>query len=70
LSPNYFTVRVQSNIGDAVEIKLYDMLGQQVEMAKGGVGESIRVGGGLSLGTYIITIQQGKNIATVKVSKL
>ncbi|NII23440.1 T9SS type A sorting domain-containing protein, partial [Pseudoflavitalea sp. X16] len=70
VSKNYFTVNVQSNTADVVEIKVYDIIGKQVEIARGGIGASIRVGTNLASGTYILKIRQGKNNETIRVSKL
>ena len=69
VSESYFTVNVQSNTSDAVQIKVYDIIGRQVEMARGGIGESIRVGYSLAQGTYILRVRQGNNNGTIVVSK-
>jgi hypothetical protein len=70
VSENYFTVNVQSNTPEAFEIKVYDIAGRQIEMARGGIGKSIRIGHNWSSGVYILSVCQGRHIATIKVSKL
>jgi hypothetical protein len=70
ISQTYFTVNVQSNKPDAVEIKIYDIIGRQVEMARGGIGEPIRIGNSLAQGLYILNISQGNDTKTIRVSKL
>jgi hypothetical protein len=65
----YFTVQVQSNTNPAVEIRVFDMSGRQVQQARGGVGESFRLGSLLMQGMYIVDVKQGSNHSTIKVVK-
>jgi len=69
VSETYFTVNVQSNTADAVQIRIYDIAGRQVETARAGIGESTRVGHRLASGQYILTVSQGNNNSTIRVSK-
>ena len=68
-SQSYFTLVFKSSSDEAAEIKVYDMAGRQVDQKRGAKGESIRFGGQLVQGMYIVEVRQGTNQKLLKVIK-
>jgi hypothetical protein len=68
-STTYFTVQVQSNTYEPVELRVFDMTGREVRKYRGAVGESFRVGQSLTQGTYLMQVLQGKNSSVTKLIK-
>lgn len=68
-STSFFTIQVQSNTNEVVEMQVYDIRGRKVGQYRGAVGESFRVGAGLMQGTYLLEVLQGKNRSVSKLIK-
>jgi hypothetical protein len=68
-STTYFTIQVQSNTNEPVEIKIFDVQGRQVHQYRGAVGETFKVGHSLMQGAYFMQVLQGKNKSVTKLFK-
>jgi hypothetical protein len=69
-SQSFFTLTVQSTTTDvAAYIRVFDMSGRLVDEKRGAIGESIRFGGTLVQGMYVVQVLQGNNLKVVKVIK-
>jgi hypothetical protein len=69
-STSYFTLKVASSSNDKVEVRVFDLAGNNLEKLTGLPGESIRFGDKLKQGLYIVKISQGSNQKTLRVIKL
>jgi autotransporter-associated beta strand protein len=69
-STNFFNLIISSSTDDAPTVRVFDMQGRQLQEKRGAIGEAIRIGDGLSAGTYVVQVIQGVNMKTVKVVKL
>ncbi len=70
---SHFNVRISSHINATVELRMYDMKGNMIQMKRGSTNEVFRFGDGSPAGTYIIEArQQGindrKTIRVIKVN--
>ena len=67
---NYFTLIAQSSVLDVpLTISIFDMQNRLVDKHTAGVGEAVRFGDRFAAGMYIVQVQQGALIKTVKVVK-
>jgi len=66
----YFTLHVKSNTDRAIDIRVFNMRGKQVEQVSGAVGEPIRVGQTLAAGVYVLQVSQGNHLSIIKVIKI
>ncbi len=64
-----FTLAVNGNENEAVEIRVLDMYGRVVHQAKGATNRQYIFGQNFTTGTYIAQVIQGKNIKTIKLVK-
>jgi Secretion system C-terminal sorting domain/HYR domain len=66
---DYFNLKVKSESKEAVEIRVFDMLGKLVEVTRGAPEQTYRLGDHVTSGMYMIEVRQEGQIATVKVIK-
>ena len=68
-STTHFTLVMQSNSSEEVEIRVVDLYGKKVYQTRGSATEKYTFGGNLPSGLYIVQVIQGKNRQTLKVIK-
>jgi hypothetical protein len=68
-SQRYFTIIVESNSTEAVQVRVFDIAGRKVGEMKKAKGESISFGDNLTIGTYFAEVIQGDKRKTVKLIK-
>jgi uncharacterized protein YjbI with pentapeptide repeats len=69
-STHYFTLDVQSNSNEPIELKVYDMTGHMVYYHKGSLKEAHhRFGQMLTNGTYILEVRQGTERSSIPLLK-
>jgi len=66
----YFNVLVESNRNDEFEMKIYDIMGRQVQTVRGTPGTPIRIGEAFMKGHYILEVKQGNNYKTLTIVKI
>jgi hypothetical protein len=66
----YFTVLVESSRNEAFEIKIYDIMGRQIQTVRGTPGTPLRIGEAFMKGHYILEVKQGNNYKTVTIVKI
>jgi hypothetical protein len=65
-----FTLDVQSNSNEEIELKVFDMLGYMVYYHKGSLKEAHhKFGQMLTAGTYTLDVRQGNNRQTIRILK-
>ncbi len=64
-----FTLIVNGNENEGVEIRVMDMYGRVVHHAKGAANQQYTFGENFAQGMYIAEVMQGKNIKTIKMIK-
>ena len=66
-SRNYFTLRVQSNSEEALQLRVFDVSGRIVETRNGmAANTTLRVGNNFQAGMYLIEVTQGKQQQILK----
>jgi len=65
----HFTLLLQSNSNENVQVIVSDMYGKKLYQAKGTVTQQYSFGSNFVNGMYIVQVVQGKNIQTLKVIK-
>jgi hypothetical protein len=69
-SRNYFTIRINSDGAEKINIKILDVLGRTVESRNNLAGSQVvRMGNALQPGVYYMTVQQGSETKQVKLIK-
>ncbi len=68
-STTQFTLILQSNSSENVQVIVTDMFGKQVYQTKGTVNQQYRFGSNFANGMYIVRVIQGNNIQTLKLIK-
>ena len=68
-SSSYFTLRVQSESEENVEVAVYTIGGKLIQKQKGSISESYRFGDSYIAGTYVVKVSQGDKQVIVKVVK-
>ncbi len=70
-SRNYFTLNIQTNNLDKMNVRLFDIYGRVVESKNNLAGSQVlRVGSNLKAGSYLIEVIQGKQKAQLKLVKI
>ncbi len=70
-SRNYFTLNIQTNKLDKINVRLFDIYGRVVESKNNLAGSQVlRVGSNLKAGSYLIEVIQGKHKAQLKLVKI
>jgi hypothetical protein len=67
---SFFTLRVSSTSKEDVKIKIYDVVGRQIEQFSGTVDQSFRFGAMYMQGTYIVEVHQGNNVKVLQIVKI
>lgn len=67
---SFFTLRVQSSSNEEVKIKVYDVVGRQIEQFNGAVDQSFRFGAMYMQGTYIVEVHQGDIVKVLHIVKI
>ncbi len=65
----HFNLKIKSKSSDLVQVKVYDILGRQVQYLQGTPGEVLRLGSALKAGAYLIETRQGDEKIVTKVVK-
>jgi hypothetical protein len=65
----YFTLNLQSDINDAVEINIYDINGKRLDQLRGAAIQSFHFGEKYIAGVYILEVKQGNRRTTAKLIK-
>jgi hypothetical protein len=68
-SDNQFTIKVESNRNETVELKVYDMVGRVVYTVSGNANRQYQFGNNFVSGAYVAEIRQGAERETVKLIK-
>ncbi|MEO6732074.1 MAG: T9SS type A sorting domain-containing protein [Ferruginibacter sp.] len=68
-SERFFTLKVASSAPEEVKIKVYDIVGRQVFIAKGTASQLYVFGEMFISGTYIVEVRQGNKRSTIKLVK-
>jgi hypothetical protein len=68
-SERHFTIVVESNSKEPVQVNVFDITGRQVATIKKSFGESIQFGDQLTIGTYVAEVVQGDKRKTMKLVK-
>jgi parallel beta-helix repeat protein len=66
---DYFNLKVKTQSKEAVEIRVFDMLGKLVDVMRGSPEQTYRFGDHVTSGMYMVEVRQQGQIATVKVVK-
>jgi len=67
----HFSLNVESSSDELVELKVFDMIGRQLEVKKATVSElsTQEIGSNYPSGIYNITISQGENVKSLRMIK-
>ncbi|MFD0985119.1 T9SS type A sorting domain-containing protein, partial [Flavobacterium myungsuense] len=67
----HFSLDIESSSDDQVEMKVYDMIGRQLEVRKSSVSElSVQqIGRNYPTGIYNLVVSQGKNVKSIRMIK-
>jgi hypothetical protein len=68
-SETYFTLLIESNSTENVELSVYAINGKMIQKLKGSVFEVYRFGNSYSAGTYIVKVKQGSKQSILKLVK-
>jgi|GEM_PF-3784569 len=66
---NYFTIVVNSNSNEMIEIRIIDIAGREISRFRKNIGEMIRFGDNLKVGVYVAEIIQGNRRKIIKLVK-
>jgi hypothetical protein len=67
---SFFTLRVKSNSKQEVVLKIYDIVGRQIEQFNGSPDQAYSFGSRYMQGSYIVEVHQGDNVKVMQVVKL
>ncbi|MET3886003.1 HYR domain-containing protein [Niastella sp. OAS944] len=67
---NFFTLKIKSNSDETIQVKIFDIVGRQIEQLHGSPAQSYRFGNGYMQGSYIVEIHQGNKVKVMQVVKL
>jgi hypothetical protein len=67
---SFFTLRIKSNSNETVQVKIYDIVGRQIEQLHGSPDQPYRFGSGYMQGSYIVEVHQGNKVRVIQVVKL
>jgi len=68
---NYFTLNIQTNNSEKINVRLFDIYGRIVETKNNLSGsQQLRVGDKLIAGIYLVELTQGKQVKLVKLIKM
>jgi hypothetical protein len=67
---SFFTLRIKSSSQDNVVMKIYDIVGRQIEQFNGSPDQAYRFGNRYMQGTYIVEVHQGSKVRIIQVVKL
>ena len=69
-SPNYFELRISGNAESNIQLKVYDLQGRIVETkASLQANQTLRLGTSYRAGVYLVQVQQGTQMKTMKLIK-
>jgi hypothetical protein len=66
---HHFTLIIESNSTEAIEVKLFDIAGRQIAIMRKNMGEAISFGEDLKIGVYIAEVRQSDKRKTIKFIK-
>ena len=64
-----FSLLAKGRSNEDVEIRVMNLLGQQVYQTKGAANQTFRFGSNFITGTYLVEIRQGKDVQVLKIVK-
>jgi hypothetical protein len=64
-----FNLLAKGRSNEEVQIRIMNMLGQQVYQTKGALNQTYKFGSNFRSGTYIVEVRQGKDVQVLKVVK-
>jgi hypothetical protein len=64
-----FTLTVQSQSNETIEINVYDVTGRKIQRLRGSVLDSYHFGDTFAAGTYMVEVVQGAERVTTTVIK-
>jgi hypothetical protein len=67
---SFFTLRIKSSSQENVVMKIYDIVGRQIEQFHGSPDQAYRFGYGYMQGTYVVEVHQGTKVRIMQVVKL
>jgi len=65
----YFTLHVDGNNNETVNVKVFDVLGRQVYVTKGSANQNYQFGANFVSGAYIVEVRQGEKRSMIKLIK-
>lgn len=70
-SSSHFNLDIESLSDDQLDLKVYDMIGRQIEVRKGKVSEltSQVIGSNYPIGVYNVVVSQGDNVKSIRIVK-